>query len=77
MRGHLFRAAAESQVLAILRNREPEKAFTEIAAQREILRNQHERAFSSDRLEADERAALAYNCVERVAASTNRLSAAS
>ncbi|MFI6530769.1 hypothetical protein [Streptomyces uncialis] len=57
--------------------REPEEAFTEIAAQEEILREQHERAHVSDRLEASVRAALAYKRRGDTTASTRRLSAAS
>ncbi|MFI1869513.1 hypothetical protein [Streptomyces jumonjinensis] len=67
------RAADESQVQALLRNREPEEAFTEIAAQSEILQKQHEKAHASDRLEASVRAALAY----KRRSPTHRLSAAS
>ncbi|WP_329564421.1 DciA family protein (plasmid) [Streptomyces uncialis] len=71
------RAAAESQTRRLRRNREPEEAFTEIAAQEEILREQHARAHASDSLEASVRAALAHKRRESVAASPYRLSAAS
>ncbi|WP_331726472.1 hypothetical protein [Streptomyces uncialis] len=71
------RAAAESQAQRLRRNREPEEAFTEITAQKEILREQHARAHASDRLEASVRAALAYKRRGEVSAPAHQLSAAS
>ncbi|MFF3558267.1 DciA family protein [Streptomyces tsukubensis] len=71
------RAAAEDQNRRLRRNREPEQAFTEVAAQEEILRNQHERAHPSDTLEASVRAALAYKRRGDAQAPARRLSAAS
>ncbi|MFD4835361.1 hypothetical protein ACFWPV_36840 [Streptomyces uncialis] len=55
----LVRAAAGSQARRLRRNRGPEGAFTEIAAQEEILGEQQESAHASDKLEAGVRAALA------------------
>ncbi|MFD8937918.1 DciA family protein [Streptomyces sp. NPDC059578] len=71
------RAAAEDQARRLRQNREPEAAFTEIAAQEEILREQHERASASGRLEASVRAALAYKHCGEAPAPARRLSAAS
>lgn len=47
--GTRVRATHEGQVRALLRNREPEGAFAEIAAQTEIPQRQHEQAHASDR----------------------------
>lgn len=71
------RAAAEDQARRLRQIREPEEAFTEIAAQGEILREQHERADASARLEASVRAALAYKRRSEGSAPVHRLSAAS
>ncbi|MFI5945845.1 DciA family protein [Streptomyces uncialis] len=71
------RAVAEDQARRLRQNREPEEAFTEIAAQKEILREQHERAHASDRLEASVRAALAYKRRGETPVPAHRLSAAS
>ncbi|MEU5161225.1 DciA family protein [Streptomyces sp. NPDC020875] len=71
------RAAAEHQTRRLRQNREPETAFTEITAQEEILRNQHGRARTPDRLEASVRAALAYKRRSETPAPAHRLSAAS
>ncbi|MEW1551899.1 DciA family protein [Streptomyces tsukubensis] len=71
------RAAAEDQTRRLRQNREPEEAFTEIAAQEETLRNQHSRARTSDRLEASVRAALACKRRGNAPVPAHQLSAAS
>ncbi|MEU5403607.1 DUF721 domain-containing protein [Streptomyces sp. NPDC005963] len=71
------RAATEDQTRRLRQNREPEEAFTEIAAQEEILQKQHKKAHASDRLETSVRAALAHKRRGEVPAPAHRLSAAS
>ncbi|MFB7852415.1 DciA family protein [Streptomyces sp. NPDC056053] len=56
----LIRGAADRQTQALLRNREPEAAFTEIAAQEEILRTRQRRTGHDGTLESSIRAALTY-----------------
>ncbi|MFF1916191.1 DciA family protein [Streptomyces sp. NPDC058239] len=56
----LVRAAVQRQNHLLIQRREPEEAFTEIAAQMEILQAQHERVQPSDSLEASIRAARTY-----------------
>ncbi|MGW1355404.1 hypothetical protein ACWCQE_40130 [Streptomyces sp. NPDC002409] len=56
----LIREAADRQTQALLQNREPEAAFTEVAAQEEILRIRQARTGHDGTLESSIRAALAY-----------------
>jgi hypothetical protein len=73
-----IRAAAEDQTRRILARREPEDAFTEPAAQEEILRKQAERSRPKDSLQTSVRTALAYKRTGRAEnAEPEQLSAAS
>ncbi|MDK0525044.1 DciA family protein [Streptomyces sp. ML-6] len=56
----LIREAADRQTQALRQRREPEAAFTEIAAQEEILQTRQERMCPSDSLQASIRAARIY-----------------
>lgn len=73
-----IREAAEDQTRRLLARREPEDAFTEPAAQEEILRKQTERNRPKDPLQASVHAALAYKRTGRPQnAEPRRLSEAS